>query len=48
MVNEDHKNASDNDECIIRPHPIPAGELTRYSVDSDPHSDIIVDILPYE
>jgi len=33
------------DECIIHTHPVPAGELGRYSVDSDPHSEM--DIARY-
>ena len=45
MVNEDHKDASQNDECIVHSHPVPAGELDRYSVDSDAHSEM--DIARY-
>ena len=45
MVNEDHKEASENDKCIVPSHPVPAGELTRYSVGSDAHSEM--DIARY-
>lgn len=45
MVNEDHKEVSENDKCIVPSHPVPAGELTRYSVDSDAHSEM--DIARY-
>ena len=33
------------DECIIHTHPVPPGELRRYCVDSDPHSEM--DIARY-
>ncbi len=33
------------DECVVHTHPVPAGELSRYSVDCDPHSEM--DIANY-
>jgi hypothetical protein len=27
------------DACVVHDHPVPAGELGRYSVDRDPHSE---------
>ena len=44
-MNEDHKEASENDKCIVPSHPVPAGEFTRYSVGSDAHSEM--DIARY-
>lgn len=32
-------------ECVVHTHPVPAGELSRYSVDGDPHSEM--DIANY-
>ena len=34
-----------DDECVVHTHPVPAGELSRYSVDGDPHSEM--DIANY-
>ena len=38
MSNEGEK-APLADECVVHTHPVPAGELSRYSVDGDPHSE---------
>lgn len=32
-------------ECVVHTHPVPPGELDRYSIDSDPHSEM--DIATY-
>jgi len=34
-----------DDQCVIHDHPVPPGELDRYAVDSDPHSEM--DIARY-
>jgi hypothetical protein len=44
MSNEGEK-APLADECVVHTHPVPAGELSRYSVDGDPHSEM--DIANY-
>jgi hypothetical protein len=31
--------ANKNDECTVHTHPVPAGELSRYSVEGDPHAE---------
>lgn len=36
---KDQNQHSDPSECIVHTHPIPAGELSRYSVDGDEHSE---------
>lgn len=43
----DQTNPDDHtdDQCVIHDHPVPPGELDRYAVDSDPHSEI--DIARY-
>jgi hypothetical protein len=46
MEPENHrKKDTSDDECLEHTHPIPAGELSRYSVDGDPHSEM--DIASY-
>ncbi|MBU0943390.1 MAG: gamma-glutamylcyclotransferase [Proteobacteria bacterium] len=45
MKNEDEKAVPEHDECIVHTHPVPPGELDRYSIDSDPHSEM--DIARY-
>ena len=37
--------SADPDECIVHTHPVPAGELSRYSVEGDQHSE--ADIANY-
>jgi hypothetical protein len=32
-------------ECVVHTHPVPPGELDRYSINSDPHSEM--DIATY-
>ena len=44
MSNEGEKTPL-ADECVVHTHPVPAGELSRYSVDGDPHSEM--DIANY-
>ena len=40
------KNPEDlQDECVVHTHPVPAGELSRYSVEGDPHLEM--DIANY-
>lgn len=34
-----------DDQCVVHEHPVPPGELDRYAVDSDPHSEM--DIVRY-
>lgn len=43
----EEKNPDDHtdSECVIHEHPVPPGELNRYAVESDPHSEI--DIARY-
>jgi hypothetical protein len=38
-------DAPTEDQCVIHDHPVPPGELDRYAVDSDPHSEM--DIARY-
>ena len=45
MGNEEKKIAPERDDCIVHTHPIPSSELDRYSIDSDPHSEM--DIARY-
>ena len=45
MGDKKKKSASGNAECVVHTHPVPASELGRYSVDSDPHSEM--DIATY-
>lgn len=45
MEKEDEKAAQKRDDCVIHSHPVPADELDRYSIDSDPHSEM--DIARY-
>jgi hypothetical protein len=46
VATEDEKApAISNDDCIVHTHPVPAGELSRYSVEGDPHSE--TDIANY-
>jgi hypothetical protein len=42
---EEKTPATSKDDCIVHTHPIPAGELSRYSVGGDPHSE--ADIANY-
>lgn len=46
MVAE-HEDSDDRPEgkCVIHEHPVPPGELDRYAVESDPHSEM--DIARY-
>ena len=37
--------SAESDECVIHTHPVPAGELSRYSVEGDQHSE--ADIANY-
>lgn len=40
MASDDGKELPPpNDDCIVPSHPVPAGELSRYSVEGDPHSE---------
>ena len=39
MVKESEDQELERDECIIHTHPVPPGELDRYSVEPDPHSE---------
>ena len=45
MGNEEEKTASEHYGCVVHTHPVPPSELDRYSVDSDPHSEM--DIARY-
>ena len=45
MSNDKEKTIPEQDECVIHTHPLPTSELDRYSVDSDPHSEM--DIARY-
>lgn len=46
MGTEEEKNTDPlQGECVVHTHPVPPGELDRYSVDSDPHSEM--DIARY-
>ena len=45
MDDERKKEAPEQNECVIHTHPVPPGELGRYSVDGDPHSEM--DIASY-
>jgi hypothetical protein len=38
MEKNDTQNAA-KDECVVPSHPVPPSELTRYSVERDPHSE---------
>ncbi len=40
MDDERKKEAPEQNECVIHTHPVPPGELGRYSVDRDPHSEM--------
>lgn len=42
---EENKADPMTDECVVHDHPVPPGELDRYSADSDPHSEM--DIARY-
>ena len=38
MIDEESKNEdSEQNECVVHTHPVPPGELDRYSVEADPH-----------
>jgi hypothetical protein len=45
MGNEEEETAPKHDDCVVHTHPVPPSELDRYSVDSDPHSEM--DIARY-
>lgn len=45
MEKKEQKTTPEEDECVVHTHPVPAGELERYSIDSDPHSEM--DIARY-
>jgi hypothetical protein len=45
MDDERKKEEPEQNECVIHTHPVPPGELGRYSVDGDPHSEM--DIASY-
>ena len=45
MGTKEDKKSSENDVCIVHTHPVPPGELDRYSIDNDPHSEM--DIASY-
>ena len=36
---DERKPASPDDDCVVPSHSVPAGELNRYSVERDPHSE---------
>ena len=41
MADEKKKlDDSTDDQCVVQVHPVPPGELNRYAVDSDPHSEL--------
>jgi hypothetical protein len=42
---KEQPQSADPDECIVHTHPVPAGELSRYSVEGDQHSE--ADIANY-
>jgi hypothetical protein len=44
-MNNEGEKAPEADECVVHTHPVPAGELSRYRVDGDPHSEM--DIANY-
>lgn len=39
MRTEEEKTELAHDECVVHTHPVPPGELDRYSTDNDPHSE---------
>jgi hypothetical protein len=39
MEKESEDQEPEQDECVIHTHPVPPGELDRYSVEGDPHSE---------
>jgi hypothetical protein len=45
MGNDVERDAAPEGECIVHTHPVPPAELGRYSIDSDPHSEM--DIANY-
>jgi len=45
MGNDGERDAAPEGECIVHTHPVPPAELGRYSIDSDPHSEM--DIANY-
>jgi hypothetical protein len=45
MDDKRKEEAPEQNECVIHTHPVPPGELGRYSVDGDPHSEM--DIANY-
>lgn len=40
MGTEEEKTTPVQDECVVHAHPVPPGKLDRYSIDSDPHSEM--------
>jgi hypothetical protein len=45
MANEDEKTSGTSQDDCVHTHPVPAGELSRYSVEGDPHAEM--DIANY-
>lgn len=45
MENKKQKATPEGDKCVVHAHRVPAGELGRYRIDSDPHSEL--DIARY-
>lgn len=39
MSTETDKGDEESSECTVHTHPVPAGELSRYSVEGDPHAE---------
>ncbi len=42
---KEQRPSVESDECIVHTHPVPAGELSRYSIEGDQHSE--ADIANY-
>ena len=45
QTDKEHIQSAASDECVVHTHPVPAGELSRYSVEGDEHSE--ADIANY-
>jgi hypothetical protein len=45
MANEDERASGTSQDDCVHTHPVPAGELSRYSVEGDPHAEM--DIANY-
>lgn len=39
QTEKEQTKSAESDDCVVHTHPIPAGELSRYSVDGDEHSE---------